>query len=915
VTNLRRFGRRIVASVWPDRRDDELRDEIASHIAEAADEYVRRGLSPEDARLAALRSFGGVTQTQQIHREMRTLGWLDDLHHDLRYTARVFARNRAFTLVATLTLAIGIGANTAIFTLLDAVMFKPLPLSRPGELIALYETGPEGTADPTGGTGRYLRFSYGRFERLQQALGSQGSLAAVTRSAGLILRLPGETDRRFIQAQFVSGTYFATLGVSATRGRTIGAEDVRLDRPSPVAVISDAFWHRSLGGSEDVLGRTIVVNNVVLTIVGVTPPGFGGLWTDDDADAWLPVTLQQPLHHQTNSSAYGPIDSTKPWMVQDIAWLNLVGRVPRDGLGALPVLQAANRDGVMQLAATMQDARSRDAMRTHTLVIESFAHGFSGLRGRYADALFALTAMVALVLLVTCATIANLLLARATARARDISLRLSLGATTSRLVRQCLTESVALALIGGAGGAWISQWASRALARQVLGSSGQLPLIFRPDVRVFAFAAGISMASAIVFGLAPAFSAVAAGRRATLGGNQRMKVGHATTPMMRWLVVGQLALSVVLVSAAMLLGRTLVNFMRIDPGFSIDGLVTVSLDPHSSGYPPDQLPMLAARLVATAAAVPGVASAAASTCGLIAGCSSSGGFLVEGVRDESVPLFRNWVTPGYFATTGIPLVAGRDFSEHDTATAPRVAIVNQTLAARYFPGRSAIGKRIGGSQLDIEIIAVVRAARTQSLHAEPVAMAYFPVAQKPIGPQPSLTNLDVRIAATNVRIEPALRDAIRRSEPNLLVGDVGAMSRRLARDLTRERLVAWLALAFGTITLFLAALGLYGVLSYAVNRRTQEIGVRLALGARPMEVLALVAGQSARLVLIGIAVGLGATAVASRYLSGLLLGVTPLDPATFVFVPLAFVAVSVLASLIPVRRAIRVDPLVALRGD
>jgi predicted permease len=355
--------------------------------------------------------------------------------------------------------------------------------------------------------------------------------------------------------------------------------------------------------------------------------------------------------------------------------------------------------------------------------------------------------------------------------------------------------------------------------------------------------------------------------------------------------------------------------MRIDPGFSTDRLVTVSFDTNSSGYALDQAPALAARLVATASAVPGVAGAAASTCGLIAGCSSSGGYLIEGNGDESASLYQNWVTPGYFATTGIALAGGRDFSDRDAADAPRVAVVNETLARRYFPGGRALGKRLGGSRLEVEIVGVARDARTQSLHDDPVPMAYFPMAQKPGRQQPSVNNLDVRVAAPNVPVESALRAAIRRSEPNLLVGDVGTMSRRLGRDLVRERLVAWLAFAFGAITLFLAALGLYGVLTYGVSRRTQEIGVRMALGARPVAVLALVARQSAQLVAAGMALGLVGTAAASRYLSGFLFGVRPLDPATFVLVIVVFVAVAGLASFIPVRRAMRVDPLVALRCD
>ncbi len=622
------------------------------------------------------------------------------------------------------------------------------------------------------------------------------------------------------------------------------------------------------------------------------------------------------LPHANNSSSYGPTDERQPWFAQDIAWLNLVARVPGgDVRTVLPALQAANHDGVVELANTMQDPKGRAAMLAHTLAVESFSRGFSGLRARFSDGLFALTGMVALVLFVTCANVASLLLARAAGQARDLGIRISLGATTARLVRQYLTDSLALALLGGALGVLFSRWGSSVLARQVIGSSGDLPLVFAPDARVLGFAVGISFVAAIVFGLAPAVSAIAAGRRASLATNQRQAFGRSSMTGMRALVVAQLALSVVVVFAAMLFGRTLINLMHVDPGFEVDRLVTVSFDPISSGYTGDQLPALARRLADAARTVPGVVASSASTCGLIAGCSSSGGFQIEGAEGEGNTLYRNWVSPGYFSTVGMRLMAGRDFTERDTSRAPLIAVVNERIARRYFQGENAIGKRLGYSKPDVQIVGIVRDARTQTLHDVPVPMVYFPLDQKPLNQQPTLTNLDVRVVGSSVMVEQALRTAIRRAEPNLVVGDIGGMSRRLARDLTRERLVALLALGFGGLTLLLAALGLYGVLSYGVARRTREIGVRMALGARRAEVLGLVGYQSARLTVVGLAIGLLATAAASRYLSGLLVGVTPLDPVSFGLVTMALVIVTMVASLVPARRATHVDPLVALRCE
>jgi predicted permease len=901
------------------RLERELDAELRFHLDQQVAENVAAGMSAADARAAALRSLGSMAYLKEECRSSLGLRLLDQTVEDLWYAGRTLMTNPAFTLIAVCTLALGIGANTTIFTLLDAVLLKPLAVPAASELVTFYENGPEGTADAAGGTGRYLRFSYPRFERLEQALGSHGSLAAVTRSSRFVVRLRGAAEARYLQAQLVSARYFATLGVSAARGRVLTADDLRLDQVTPVAVVSDGFWKRALGASDAAIGQTISVNGVSVTVVGVAPPRFSGMWTDSEADLWLPLTLQPALRYQNNSSSYGRIDNDRSWHTQDlIAWLNLVARVvPADLLRVTPLLQAANRQGLAELAGAFPDPRSRESMLAHTLVVESFSHGFSGLRARFSDALFALSAMVALVLLVTCANIANLLLARAAGRARDLGLRISLGATTGRLVRQCLTESVVLALLGGTAGVLLGDCASGFLARQVLGTSNQLPQVFSPDARVLAFGIGLSLVTAILFGLAPALRAIAAGRTAALGTSQRLAVGQATIRGMRSLVVGQLALSVVVVFAAMLLGRTLVNFVRIDPGFSTDRLVTASFDAATSGYAPVQMPALARRLVAAARTVPGVTSASASRCGLVAGCSSSSGFRIERA-EENVSLYNNWVGPRYFVTVGIPLVSGREFDERDTEHSPRVAIVNESVAGRYFQGQSPIGRRLGFSQPDTEIVGVVRDARTQTLHGQPVPMVYFPIDQidqKAAIVQTALTNLDVRVAGDAGRAVSAVRDAIRRAEPGLLLGDVGAMSVRLSRDLSRERIVAYLASGFGVLTLLLGSLGLYGVLSNAVARWTQEIGLRMALGARRLEVMALVAGQSVRLIGVGVALGLFGAAVAARYLSRMLFGVTPLDPATFLAVVIAFALVTALASYVPARRATRVDLLVALRCE
>jgi len=901
------------------RVDRELDEELRGHVERQIDAYRSAGLTAADARAAALRDFGNLASIQQQCRESWGLRLWDETRQDLRGTWRALAAHKTFAVIAVCTLAAGIGANTAIFTLLDAVMFKPLPVPAASDLVTFYETGPEGTPDPAGGTGRYLRFSYPRFQRLEAALGSAGMLAASTRTAPFVYRRAGSAVPRLLVGQLVSANYFETLGVRASRGRVLTPEDDQLDRPSPVAVVSEGFAGRIFGSADASLGQSIRVNNVIVTVVGVTPPGFVGMWSDAQPDMWLPIALQQLLHYANNSSGYGPVEPGQPWARTDlVAWLNVFGRIPRAVRARItPLLEATNQRAVRDLAATFVDPKSRRTMEAHRLVVEPFAQGFSGLRSRFGDALFALSALVVLVLLATCANLANLLLARAAERERDISIRVSLGATTSRLVRQYLTESLTLGLVGGIAGLLAGFWCSRLLAHEVLGEDGSLPPVFSLDRRVLLFTAGISLVTAVAFGLFPARRAIRAGRTAASDMTQRLAVGGAGIGAMRSLVMAQVALSAAIVFAALLFGRTLVNFMRIDPGFAIDRHVTASFDSITSGYTAAQMPELARRLVAAARLIPSVTSAAASRCGLIGGCSSSSGFHIGSEDDQrGATLNENWITPGYFRTVGIRMVAGRDFDDHDTPAGARVAIVNESIARRYFPGQNPIGRRLGFSDLDTEIVGVVTDARTQSLHDLPVPMVYFPIGQN--GPgllSVALTSLDVRTAGDPAAVAGQLREAIQQAEPSLLLSGVDVMSARVKRDLSRERVIAYLAIGFGALTVLLASLGLYGVLSYTVARRTQEIGVRLALGARRGEILRLILGQSVRVTAMGIVIGILGSMGTSRYLSRLLFGVRPNDATTFIVVGGLFAIVTLTAALVPARRAMTIDPVVALRRE
>jgi putative ABC transport system permease protein len=835
---------------------------------------------------------------------------------DLKYAARSLRRTPGFTIAAIVTLALGIGANTTIFTLLDAVLLKPLPVARPSELLFVYENAPDAAPnalpDPSGGTGRYLRFSYPRFQLLQRALGASGSMAATTLSVRFVGRTPASPQAAAIMTQLVSGLYFSTLGVEMQRGRALIDGDMQRDERGNVGVISDGYWKRAFGGAEQALGQTIVIKGVALTIVGITKPGFIGVRTDSPADLWVPLTLQQTLGYSSNSSAYGG-DRRKPWMDEDrIAWLNLVARVePVTQTQAAAILQTANAQGLQRLAETFEDARERSSTTARTLAVESFGRGFSGLRRRYADALYALAAMVAIVLIVTCANIANLLLARATGRSRETGIRLSLGATAGRLVRQHLAESLLLALAGGAASIVAAQWTSTFLARLVFGRSGDLPPVFALDSRMWLFATALSIASALAFGLAPALRAIRTGLAYGINVNQRMST-HVAVKGMRPLVAAQLALSFALVFGAVLLGRTLTHFARIDPGFNPDRLVTATIDPDSSGYSREEIPALVDRLVASIGSIPGVVSTSVATCGLMTNCFFSSGFTIEGT-DKGIQLNNNWVAPAYFSTVGIPLVAGRDFTDRDTPQSPRVAIISESVARRYFPNQNPLGKRLGYDKPDTEIVGVVRDARP-TLHADPGAMIYFATRQPP-NFTASPHGIAVRVSGDPAAAVAAVRATLQRTEPGLFVDGVATMAAELDRDVVRERLIAYLAFSFGFLALLLACVGLYGVLSYTVARRTQEIGVRMALGARPGDLIRMVIGDGSRVVLVGVVFGVAAAVAVGRLVTTLLAGVSASDPVTLVSVGVVLVAVSLAASYVPARRAAHVNPVAALRTE
>jgi len=838
----------------------------------------------------------------------------DALRQDLRYAARSLRRTPGFAIAAIVTLALGIGANTAIFTLLDAVMFKPLNVPSPQDLVTLYERPRDGDADATGGTGRYMRFSYSRFERLQAALGSRGSLAAMTRTGNLVVRLPGQKQPESVRAQLVSGEYFSTLQVPVVHGRAIRHDDVSVTNGQPVAVIGDRLWKERLGGA-DVLGQTIVVSGVTATVVGIAPPGFIGVWSDARADLWLPLTMQQALGYRSNMSSYGDSEVSNPWVTQDtIAWLNVIGRIPvGEQTQAHAVFEVANRAGIEDLANAVDDPKFRADIRANVLEMPSLTQGFSRLRAQLSQAFIALTAMVAIVLLVACANVANLLLARSAARARELAIRIAVGATRARLVQQGLVESALLATLGGAAGWVLGHWSSGVLASAFLATSrDRLPEVYSPDIRVLIFTAGISIATALLCGLLPAARTARSDTRGTLVITSRSTGAPSIMRGMRPLVTAQLALAVVVVFAAALLERSLINFAKVDPGYDTERLVSVSFSPSASGYSAGQIPALSSRLVDAVTSTPGFVSAAVSTCGLLENCQYSSSYFIDGdrARDE-VDLDENYVGPEYFSTAGIPITSGRGFDDRDRDGGALVAIVSESVAKRYYPGLDPIGRRIGDREFTAEIVGVVGDVRPRELREAPVPMLYFPIRQWPSRPN----NLAVRVSGDAGTAVASVRTALQRAEPGLVLDNVGTMALQIDRNILRERLVTYLASAFGALSLLLGCIGLYGVLSYSVARRTQEFGVRLALGARPFDLTRDVLRDASRVIVAGAFVGLIAAQWVSGLLQALLYDVSAFDPLVALASAALLVTATLAASYLPARRASRVDPALALRPN
>jgi len=886
----------------------DLAGEMESHLQMQIDDNVRAGMSADEARRQALIRFGGVESVKESCRERRSLPALETFFADIRYALRMMRRTPGFTLVAVLSLAIGIGATVAIFSVVDAVVLRSLPVPEPGRLrMVKFESH----------LPRAPRFSHPTFERLRRGYPDPAGLAAMSRVGRLRAIVDGGGEPQIVAAQLVTGEYFHVIGVRPVLGRFLAPDDNIRAGDHPLAVVSHAFWRDRLGASTDAIGRTLSIGSATFTVVGVAPEGFTGVWLESPVDVWLPAAMQAEARYSQNYSA-SDSEPDKPWFGQDgIRWLELIVRAERlDGREAA-ALNAAFRPAVLEEAKTIEDPRQRELFLQQQLALEPFERGSSGLRQRFFGPLIALMGMVSLLLLIACANTANLLLARASARQREMAVRLSIGASRGRVIRQLLTESLVLGMVAGAGGLAIAPWASDLLVRMTIGdASVPVPFSVGLDSRMLAFSVCVSVLTSLLFGLAPAWRTTDLSVAFALkGGGSRGVHDGSKLNLGKLLVVAQVALSLLLVAGAGLFVQSFRNLVQLDLGFEPDHIVSIRFDARGSTYTPERMPDLYRRLIARAEAMPGVRSASVAMCPLLSGCRSNvDGVAIDGYQSqpgEQVLVQENRVGPRYFSTVGMRLIAGRDLDSRDVATSPRVAVVNETLVRKYFDKRPAIGRRFGYDAPDTEIVGIVQDARVNAAREAVVPMAFLPLEQSPV----SGSTLEVRVAGDAEAMAAALKKAVAEAAPGLLIDRVTTVANQASLGLSQERLVAGLTSLLGVLALGLACLGLYGLMSYAVRRRTAELGIRVALGAPPARVLWMVFRESQVLVVAGLAIGLPLVFAASRLMSTMLFGVSAGDPSTVAAAALVLASVAAMSGYFPARRASRVDPLVALRMD
>jgi predicted permease len=894
---------------WRKRKPSDFRAEIEAHLALETERLKEQGLSEKEARKAARRAFGNVTRAEErFYESGRWLGW-DHLVQDLRFGFRMLAKNPGFALVAVLTLALGIGANTAIFSLLNAVMLRELPVESPQQLVLLGTGRAGGSMDDFASTELYSYPFYREMRQKNQVFSDVSAMLSLL-FTGMHGAVGGSAELEALNVQLVSGSYFSLLGVKPILGRSFTKAEDEPAGGHPVAMVNYAWWHRRLARDPAIVGKTVTLGSTVYTIIGVTPPRFFGTSVGESPDLWIPLSMEKQV-----SPGWNGLDN------KTFQSLYILGRL-KSGVAVGQAQANVNllaRQIWQEQAGPILTKRQQEDFAHAQIKLTSVARGLSRIRYRAAMPLQILMAVVGLVLLIACANIANLLLARATTREREIAVRMSLGASRVRLIRQMLTENLLLALSGGAVGIGLAWWAGNGLLAMIPHGAESLPLDVAPDARVLGFTLIVSLATALLCGIAPALRATRIALSSSLKEGRGAVSVASRTPLAKGLIVAQVALSLTLLIGAGLFLRTLVNLSNVDTGFNKENVLRFGIDPPSVGYKEDlRLVSLYQQIEQRVSALPGVRAAAISFFTFDEGEWTDPVSVIgrTPTPEDDMAATHNVVGPSYFATMGIPLLLGRAFGPQDTGASPKVAVINETFARWYFPGGSPIGRHfgIGGDPThsnDLEVVGVVKDAKYQSLRERPFPAAYYPYTQR----VQYLNGFEVRYSGKPDAIIPEVRQAIGQVDRSLPVVYQGTMVEQVNRSMAGQTLIARLSTFFGLLAAFLASIGIYGLMSYAVTRRTNEIGIRMALGAEGSGVLWMVMRESLMLVAMGVAIGIPAALAAGRLVSSVLYGTKATDPITITASALVMIAVAALAGYLPARRAAKVDPMVALRYE
>jgi predicted permease len=896
---------RVLAIFRRRKLDSDLDTELRAHLDSLTERNIRRGMNEKEARHAARREFGGLEQTKESYRNQRGLPFFETVAQDLSYAGRMLVRSPRFTAVTIVTLALGIGANTGLFSLVNSVLLGNLPVPNPAELVVVNYTDSRSQLPEED-------FSYPMY----QAMRDQNTVFAsvLTRSTVDFNASYGGQSERAV-GEMVSGNYFETLGVKPFLGRLISPEDDRTPGAHPVAVLSYGYWQRRFGGDPEIVGKDVILNNNRIRIIGVTPPRFYGTEMARNPDIRVPMMM---------TTVFRPVPANRLASPRH-RWLTVMARRKpgvsvAEAQASLDVVYHQVLSAELHELGSGVNAHDRERVLASRIQLQPGNQGFAHLRGEVERPLLLMFCVAGIVLLVACANLANLLLARNEKRKQEISVRLAIGAGRGRLVRQWLTESLLLSALGGCVGIVVAYWVKTALVGFLpadFGANLNAPM----DLRVLTFALLASLLTGLLFGLGPALQLSGTGVSLALRHDSpAVASGERLFSLRSALIFLQVALSLPLLIGAGLFVHSLRNLRGVNTGFVKENVFLATLNPALNGYPQEKTKSLYDDLLSRVRSLPGVRAASLTTSSVISGGWDQERVKVEGYQpgpEENMSPNAAVISPGYFATMGVPFLEGRDFTEQDSARRPKVVIINETMAHYFFGNRNPLGKKIGTDDdpmvpPDREIIGVVKDAKYVRVSEAPRRHFYAPMAQEP---RLFDMTLEVRTSGVPEKIGDLVRAQIHDADPNLPLYATTTLEIQIDDSLMQERMLTWLSSVFGLLAALLASLGLSGVVAFSVARRTREFGIRMALGAQSRDILRGVVGRMALLVATGMAVGLVGAYGLSRLLGTMLYEVRSADPLAFLGACLLLGVVAGLAAYLPAQRATQVDPVVALRYE